>query len=244
MVRLPVLPYLLFGAQLLCSVTPHSILNIQPREGQYPYPVLGTDEASNLLTIGYFINHLAITTRNLTASVEFYSDVLGFRKLFTLQLSKTYSITYLGHAQGGRNGTGYQTALEMNREKNNAQGLIEIYYVDVPVKNIESASQRANTFGHVGIVVPDTKALQGRLDTMPHIDVIKKFGEPFVDLGTDSVVGPAIGLSQGVVAQLSSEEREAIVRGFGNSVDPLIFLTDPDGNFVELQPQEGAGLVQ
>jgi lactoylglutathione lyase len=236
------LPYFLFGCQLLHSITAHSILNIQ--EDQYPYPVLGTDEASSISTTGYFVNHFAISTNNLTASVEFYSDVLGFRRLFTLQFSKTYSITYLGHAQGGKNGTGYQTALEMNREKNNAQGLIEIYYVDIPVKNIESASQRANTFGHVGIVVPDTKVLQERLDTMPHINIIKKFGEPFVDLNTDSVVGPAIGLSGSVVAQLSLEEREAIVRGFGNSVDPLIFLTDPDGNFIEIQPQEGAGLVQ
>ncbi|KAM0236948.1 hypothetical protein ACHAP5_009234 [Fusarium lateritium] len=217
---------------------------MQPRESQYPYPILGTDEASDILTTGYFINHLAFTAKNLTASIEFYSDVLGFRKLFTLQLSETYSITYLGHAQGGRYRTGYQTALEMNREKNNAQGLIEIYYVDVPVKNIESTSQRANTFGHVGVVVPDTKALQERLDTMPHVNVIKKFGEPFVNLDTDSVVGPAIGLSQSVVAQLSLEEREAIVKGFGHSVDPLIFLTDPDGNFIELQPQEGAELVQ
>ncbi|KAM0217443.1 hypothetical protein ACHAQD_007422 [Fusarium lateritium] len=217
---------------------------MQPREGQYPYPVLGTDEASDISTTGYFVNHLAITTNNLTASIEFYSNVLGFRKLFTLQLSKTYSLTYLGHAQGGRNRTGYQTALEMNREKNNAQGLIEICYVDVPVKNIESASQRANTFGHVGFVVPDTKALQERLDTMPHINVIKKFGEPFVNLDIDSVFGPAVGLSRSVVAQLSLEEREAIVKGFGHSVVPLIYLTDPDGNFIELQPPEGVKLEQ
>ncbi|RKK91637.1 hypothetical protein BFJ70_g17802 [Fusarium oxysporum] len=40
---------------------------------------------------------------------------------------QTYSITYLAHAHGSENGTGSQTALELNCEKNNAQGLLEIY---------------------------------------------------------------------------------------------------------------------
>ncbi|KAF4456767.1 hypothetical protein F53441_1203 [Fusarium austroafricanum] len=183
-------------------------------------------------------------TRNLTASVDFYSRVLGFRKIFTLQLSKAYSITYLSHQSGGLNRSAYQTTLEMNREKNNAQGLLEIYYVDTSTKNIESASEYPNTFGHIGMVVPDTKGVQERLDTMPDIRFIKKYGEKFVSLDTESVVGPAIGLSSGVVGQLDVEEREAIVRGFGPTVDPLIFLVDPDGNFIEIQPQEGAALVQ
>jgi lactoylglutathione lyase len=241
MVRL--LSAVLFGAQLFSTVTSHSILGMLPRQGEFPYPIIGSDIAADSATTGTFLNHMAINTRNLTASIEFYTELLGFRKLFTLQITKTYSITYLAHAQGGRNGTGYQTALEMNREKNNAQGLIEICYVDVPVKNIESGAQHPNTFGHIGIVVPDIQAFQERLDTMPHISVLKRSGEPFVELDPSIVVGPAVGLLPDIVEQLDEEERKAIVKNFGQSVEPLIFIADPDGNFIEVQPQEGAALV-
>ncbi|UZP45368.1 hypothetical protein NXS19_013180 [Fusarium pseudograminearum] len=238
-----ILPAILIGAQLFSTAIPHSIVGMLPREGQYPYPIVGSDDPANSATLGTFLNHMAINTRNLTASIEFYTELLGFRKLFTLQITKAYSITYLAHAQGGKNGTGYQTALEMNREKNNAQGLLEISYADVPVKNIESGRQHPNTFGHIGIVVPDIQAFQERLDTMPHISVLKRSGEPFVELDPSLVVGPAVGLLPDIVEQLDEEERKAIVQNFGQSVESLIFVADPDGNFIEVQPQEGASLV-
>ncbi|RBR19164.1 uncharacterized protein FIESC28_05629 [Fusarium coffeatum] len=234
---------LLFGAQFLSTVTSHSILNMLPREGQYPYPIVGTDEPADYATTGIFLNHMAINTRNLTASLDFYSKVFGFRKVFTLQITKAFSITYLAHAHGGKNGTGYQTALEMNREKNNAEGLLEICYLDVPVKNIESGAQHPNTFGHIGIVVPDIQAFQERLDTMPDVSVPKRFGQPFIELDTKTVVGPAVGLLPDLVEQLEEDERQAIVQNFGQSVLPLIFISDPDGNFIEVQPQESPSLV-
>ncbi|KAF4947407.1 hypothetical protein FGADI_10478 [Fusarium gaditjirri] len=241
-----ILSALLLGAQLISSVSSHSLPNILPRSGQqtFPYPVLGTDDPADWATTGYFINHFAISTRNLTASLDFYSKVLGFRQLFTLHVSKVYSITYLAHAHGGKNGTGYQTALELNREKNNAQGLLEIFHLDIPNNNIESSSQHPNTFAHVGLVVPDAQAIQERLQTMPGVKIVKKYGEKFTELTDDLVVGPAVGLPPDAVAQLSLEEREAIVQGLGPSVDPLIFVFDPDGNFIEIQGQEGPGLVE
>ncbi|KAL9573066.1 hypothetical protein ACKAV7_002751 [Fusarium commune] len=226
MVRL--LSTLFLGAQLISCVTSHSIPSIVPRTGQeYPYPVLGTDEPADWATTGYFINHFAISTRNLTASLEFYSKVLGFRKMFTLHVSKTYSITYLAHAHGGKNGTGYQTALELNREK-----------------TLGIMPRHPNTFAHIGLVVPDAQKIQERLETMPDVKIVKKFGEKFTELTDDLVIGPAVGLPPTVVAQLSLEEREAIVQGLGPSVDPLIFIVDPDGNFIEIQGEEGADLVQ
>ncbi|KAL4729696.1 hypothetical protein ACLX1H_004118 [Fusarium chlamydosporum] len=234
---------ILLVVQLLSTVTSHSVLNIQSREGQFPYPIIGSDEPADTATLGTFLNHMSINTRNLTASVKFYSEVLGFRKLFTLQISKTYSITYLAHAHGGRNGTGYQTVLEMNREKNNAQGLLEIVYVDIPINKSEFSAPHVNKFGHLGIVVPDTPTFQERLDRMPDVSVLKRYGEAFTELGTDLAVGPAVGLPSAMVEKLDEEEREAIVRGFGESVVPLIFITDPDGNFIEVQPQEGASLI-
>ncbi|WXC63571.1 hypothetical protein SNK03_009395 [Fusarium graminearum] len=78
---------------------------------------------------------------------------------------------------------------------------------------------------------------------MPHISVLKRSGEPFVELDPNLVVGPAVGLLPDIVEQLDEDERKAIVRNFGQSVESLIFVADPDGNFIEVQPQEGASLV-
>ena len=82
-------------------------------------------------TVGYNLNHLAITVPNLTATIDFYVNALGFREIFTVPLSDAYSFTYLQYPSGGRNGTGYQTAQEMLRDKNNAEGLLEIIYSGV-----------------------------------------------------------------------------------------------------------------
>ncbi|KAF4945776.1 hypothetical protein FSARC_14359 [Fusarium sarcochroum] len=232
-----ILPTLLFGAQLLSTVVARSIPDVQPREAQkYPYPELGSDKPADWATTGYNINHFCLNVKNLTESVEFYSNVFGLRKLFTLQVSKTYSITYMGHSHGGKNGTGYQTAAELNREKNNAQGLIELIHVDVPNNSIEGTHKRPSTFAHIGLVVPDTKKVQERLDTMPHVQVLKKYGHPIDNL--DAVVGPALGLSPEVVAQLDQEEKKTILGGMGPSLVPLIFVVDPDDNFIEIQSQE------
>ncbi|PNP82657.1 hypothetical protein FNYG_03888 [Fusarium nygamai] len=133
--------------------------------------------------------------------------------------------------------------MELNCEKNNAQGLLEIYYLDIPTKNIESSSQHPNTFAHIGLAVPDAQKTQERLETMPDVKIAKNYGEKFTEITDDLVIGPAVGLPPAVVAQLSLEEREAIVQGLGPSVDPLIFIVDPDGNFIEIQGEEGADLV-
>jgi hypothetical protein len=45
--------------------------------------------------------------------------------MFTVELSNKYTIMYMGHSQGGRNGRGYQEGKELARDKNNLAGLIE-----------------------------------------------------------------------------------------------------------------------
>ncbi|KAF9869634.1 lactoylglutathione lyase [Colletotrichum karsti] len=238
------LPTIVVGAQLLTTVLGHALPHFHPRADngtiQYPYPELGTDAPADFATNGYFINHLCINVKNLTASVDFYSSVFGLRKLFTLHVTEHYSITYMGHSHGGKNGTGYQTALELNREKNNAEGLIELIHVDVPKNNIESSTQRPNTFAHIGMVVPDIVAMQERLDTLPDVNVVKKRGDP-VPIGGE--VSGASGLHPEALEQLSAEEQEQIKAMLSPVTGPLIFVADPDGNLIEIQPQEGAELV-
>ncbi|KAH7490515.1 hypothetical protein FOMA001_g2277 [Fusarium oxysporum f. sp. matthiolae] len=55
--------------------------------------------------------------------------------------------------------------------------------------NIESSSQHPNTFAHIGLVVPDAQKIQERLETVPDVKIVKKFGEKFTELTDDLVIG-------------------------------------------------------
>ncbi|KAM0415702.1 hypothetical protein ACHAPT_013342 [Fusarium lateritium] len=201
---------------------------------EYPKNTLGSDTASDPTTIGYNLNHLCLNVRNLTASIDFYSRVFGLRELFQLQVTESYTIAYMGHSHGGKNGTGYQTTNELNREKNNAQGLLELIYVDVPKNHLPPSGEQPNTFGHIGLIVPDINAAQARLDTFPDVRVLKRTGAPLT-YGTE--IANATSLSPAVVAQLDAVERTVLLKTLSFLNSPLIYLTDPDGNLVELQPQ-------
>ncbi|KAL2680541.1 hypothetical protein Neosp_008143 [[Neocosmospora] mangrovei] len=201
---------------------------------EYPKNHLGSDAASDPATIGYNINHLCLNVRNLTASMDFYSRVFGLRELFHLEATESYTIAYMGYSHGGKNGTGYQTTLELNREKNNAQGLLELIHINVPDNYLPSSGESPNTFGHVGMIVPDIEAAQARLDTFPDVRVLKRTGEG-LSFGTE--IGNATSLSPAVVAQLKPVEQAALIKTLSKLNSALIYVTDPDGNLVELQPQ-------
>lgn len=91
----------------------------------------GTDGPADPATKGYFINHAALHVSDVSRTREWYSTVLGMRHVFTAELSSEYTIMYMAHNQGGRNGTGYQTGAEMLRDKNNMAGMVEFVYYSV-----------------------------------------------------------------------------------------------------------------
>jgi lactoylglutathione lyase len=207
---------------------------------QYPYPIVGSDEPADIATTSYFSNHLSLNVHNLTRSLEFYNRVFGLRELFTLRVSEHYSIAYMAHQHGGKNGTGYQTTAELLREQRNAQGLIELVHVDVSTNSITSSSQRPNTFGHIGIIVPDIEATQKRLETFPDVNIIKAFGE---DVSQEGAVANATSLGPEEQAQLDEEEIALILATIRGITKPIIFAEDPDGNLLEIMAQEGSDLV-
>ncbi|KAF4995968.1 hypothetical protein FDECE_12629 [Fusarium decemcellulare] len=202
---------------------------------EYPKNVIGSDAPADPATIGYNLNHFCLNVRNLTASIDFYSRIFGMRELFQLHVTEHYTISYMGHSHGGKNGTGYQTAEELNRDKNNAQGLLELIHIDVPDNLLPPSGEQPNTFGHVGMIVPDIEAAQKRLDTFPDVRVLKRTGAPLA-FGTE--IANATSLSPAVVAQLDPAERAVLLKTLDFLNSPLIYLTDPDGNLVELQPQD------
>lgn len=196
-------------------------------------PILGSDEPSPLATTGYFLTHLSLNVRNMTASIDFYTSVLGFREIFSLPASEHLTVSYLGHAQGGRNGTGYQTSAELARDMSNLSGLIEMLCLDVPEQDLPASSETANTFGHLGIVVPDVDATQAWLESRG-VALLKKVDAP---TPRDGPIANANSFPPAAWAQLGADEREQI----GATLDEInwrfIFLADPDGNIIEIQPQ-------
>lgn len=120
----------LFSALLASVLVPstdactHHLTRNQVSSG-YPALTVGTDGPADPATIGFTIGHLALLVNDLAATRHFYGDALGLRHIFTYNASEEYTIMYMGHAQGGRNSTGYQTGEEMFSEIYNMGGLIE-----------------------------------------------------------------------------------------------------------------------
>lgn len=207
-------------------------------EVEYPYADMGADTPADPATTSYFINHLSINVRNATESIKWYSNTFGMRLMFKLHVSKHFTITYMGHAHGGRNGTGYQTAAELIRDKNNAQGYIEFVEVIYPGWDLPSGLRVPNTFSHIGMVVPNVNETHERLVSQG-ANIIKAPYEPFVLPGwfADGSGFPPRG------DEFSEEEFAAIEQILIPINTPSLFVADPDGNVIEVQNQEGSELV-
>ena len=90
---------------------------------------VGSDGPADPATKGYFFFQTALHVRDMAASRRFYGDLLGLRHIFTYATpAGDYSLTLLGHAQGGRNQSGFQTGPELVSETTNLAGLIELHY--------------------------------------------------------------------------------------------------------------------
>ncbi|KAF2813612.1 Glyoxalase/Bleomycin resistance protein/Dihydroxybiphenyl dioxygenase [Mytilinidion resinicola] len=195
-------------------------LSCAPPQTRAQSPVtIGTDGPADPTTVGFNLNHIAIQVRNLTASRAFYGDVLGLRHIFTYEASADFAIVYMGHAQGGRNGTGYQTGAEMARDQWNSEGLLELVWSSEN-KHIDSA---VFGFSHLGLIVPDIQAFQDRLIAR-NIQVEKKVGElPSKDFG--------------VYFGLHGKD-PVLPKALEELVAAFVFVRDPDGYLIEVQVQQ------
>ncbi|KAF4962486.1 hypothetical protein FSARC_9439 [Fusarium sarcochroum] len=201
-----------------------------------PAFVPGSDRPSDPATTGYFLNKVGISVSNLTRSMDFYTQVFGFRHMFTFQATSHFSITYLGHSSGGRNGTGYQTAEEMIRNKNNMAGQLSLIHLNATE---DPQLQGASTFRHIiGIIVPDIREAQSRLEKYG-AEIFKKIEEP---MPTTGPLGNPFGF--GDASDLSTKDWEAIQNVMTKINQDGVFAADPDGNLLEVLPAEEAALME
>lgn len=220
------LPLAAFPAALGCALHARS----GNSSTDFTNPIHGPDTPSDPDTIGYFINHFALNVNNLTRSMDFYTDMFGMRHMFTYYLTPHISVTYMSHSQGGRNGTGYQTTDELLRFKNNNGGHIEFVHMNVTGKDTPGSAIKASTFSHVGIIVPDVKATQDRLEKNC-VTIYKRIGEP---MPSDGPLADKYNL--GDATNLSDKEFKEFQDAMSELNQLNIFAADPDGNLLEILP--------
>lgn len=206
--------------------------SLEPRQdSSTDFLTVGTDGPADIETLGFAINHLSLIVHNLTASMEFYGKVLGMRHIFTAQLTPFYSVTYMGHAQGGRNSSGYQTGAELLRDKNNAAGLLEFqYFANSEDTGNVASTQRPNTFSHIGLMVPSLEKAQARMEKYG-VKITKRIGQSAE--GVESVEN-ALGFGDYVTQ--NQTKRDQLVAGQELvGFAQLLTVVDPDGNLIEVQ---------
>jgi len=197
----------------------------------FPHTIRGPDTASDYATLGYATNHFSLNVRNLTASLNFYGRVFGMRLLFTSQFSPSFSISYIGHSAGGRNKTGYQTTDELIRYKNSDLGHIEFQFFDDPasIANLTATTDRANTFSHIGMIVPDVATALARIEALGDVKILSRPGEiP----APGSALTKALGLGN---MAADHPEAQVILGVYAEVSKALLFVEDPDGNVIEIQ---------
>ncbi|KEF54929.1 uncharacterized protein A1O9_09372 [Exophiala aquamarina CBS 119918] len=221
-------------AQAWACATPHEYAKrAEGEEVEYPWAEPGDEAPSDPTTVAYFMNHISINVRDMTESINWYREAFGFRLLFNLHVSENFAIAYIGHAHGGRNGSGYQTSEEMNREKNNGEGLIELIELKYPNWDLPSGLRVPNTLSHIGMVVPNSTVTHERLKAMG-ANILKAPGEVFVLNGWFSL---GTGFDQ-AGDFLSPEEIDLITESLIPINTPTLYTADPDGNVIEVQNQE------
>jgi lactoylglutathione lyase len=197
----------------------------------------GPEEYPDKETVGININHVALNVGNLTASIEFYTKILGVRVIFVYHATPLFEIAYLGHVSGGHNGTGYQTPLEMNLQKNNMKGLVEFVYIapnmtEPPREAPVASTRKTNTLSHIGIIVPNIMETQQRCKNAG-MKIVKE-----VDVQPELLGGASNAYGLGLLPPGSDEIAAQVIAGLALSgTANYLFIEDPDGNLLEIEPQ-------
>ncbi|PSN69272.1 hypothetical protein BS50DRAFT_675458 [Corynespora cassiicola Philippines] len=215
-------------------------INHENRTFQFKF-IPGDDPPADPATKGYFVNHVSLLSSNLTATREWYSTVLGMRHIFTIHVSETYSIMYMGHSQGGRNSTGFQSGAEMIRDKNNMAGLMEFqHYSRHPTRRYTPQSTPHLTFSHMGLIVDSLSAAQARFDRLG-VRTIKRQGA--IDFSPEREENRIFAGAWGIPDLGDEQAQNDFIEGLPGmraiGFGEFILVADPDGNLFEVQGRVG-----
>lgn len=103
-------------------------------------------------------------------------------------------------------------------------------------QNREYTPNAQQTLSHLGLIVPDIKALQARVEAY-NATIIKRVDDA-PSMEPDSVVGLAWGIDP-----TSKEAQELIPPTKALGFFGFLVFADPDGNMIEAQQQIGGAAV-
>jgi lactoylglutathione lyase len=117
------------------------------RQSSSEYRVLtvGTDDPADPTTVGFTVGHFALLVNTLDVTRQFYGEIHGRRHIFTYDGSADYTIMFMGHAQGGKNSTGFSTGEEQFSGVYKMEGLMESLSLEVLSLVVASPQSRAFT---------------------------------------------------------------------------------------------------
>ncbi|KAK4447959.1 Glyoxalase/bleomycin resistance protein/ dioxygenase [Podospora aff. communis PSN243] len=206
---------------------------LHPRQSE-PFPITtpGPPIPPSPSTAGYFLNHAALNVRNLTASITWYRDMLGYQLLFTHRVSPRYTVAYLAHSVLSDDATWPKTVEELTADmmSGRARGLLELLHFEYDggrEKRQDGGGVRS-VFRHLGLIVPDMMAAQERMEGLG-ADMIKRVGE---EVDFEGPVGVAFGEE---FAERYAEDAELITQALMG----VLLVLDLDGNMVEVQALGG-----
>ncbi|KAF6814907.1 lactoylglutathione lyase [Colletotrichum plurivorum] len=190
----------------------------------YPRLSIGADVVPDQATAAYSMNHFALLVNNLTASLDFYTRILGMRIVHRVEATSWFGVVYLSYSHGGRNGTGWEPSAELYRQRTNNEGLVELMYRRNRPEKLPGSGDGRGPLSHIGLVVPDVADAQKRMEEND-VPILRKAGELLETLP------PSLARSFGLI-DLTEAENYEIVR----AMPRFLMVTDPDGNVVEIQP--------
>lgn len=220
----------LLSSSLACTYDPTASTNASYNSFYFP-PSCNPRAAFT----GYGINHLALIVHDITRSLDFYTRAAGLSHLFTYTPAgaEFVKIVYMGHNNNNTAIDGpFASCEEFTAQKNSIKGLLELLYLENSTYTPRASTNLTNTFSHIGLIVPNITETQRRMKDLK-VKILKPLG---VLPGLEGPVANAYGFGKLSTGNLCDEEKEAIIQGLipSGTLEHL-FVSDPDGNVIEIQ---------
>ncbi|KAK9378721.1 Glyoxalase/Bleomycin resistance protein/Dihydroxybiphenyl dioxygenase [Kockiozyma suomiensis] len=180
----------------------------------------------------YRLNHFMIRIRDPKISLPFYTDIMGMRIVFTMNVGP-FTIYYLGYPSTDEHRADLKKfSLDTLPVMQHTLGLLELYHVHGSEKQEPGYVSTGNDplrglgFGHLGFTVPDVPAAIERL-TKLGVKVFKPLGVSSRETIPLSEWEESRGIGKGTIHE-----------NYHNIFKQIAFVQDPDGYIVELVPQD------
>ncbi|PWY97372.1 hypothetical protein BCV70DRAFT_202883 [Testicularia cyperi] len=173
-----------------------------------------TDEKADANLSSVLLNHVCFRITSPEASLGFFDRVLGYKALFAWNIGPQ-TVFFLHRFQVG------ETPEDVFANMQSRQGLIElIWNRDGPLNTVYEKAAPQTRFFHIGITVDDVQDI---------LDKAMAFGSP---------IHKSLGVPVSMTELGCAEGTAHFVQGCEKIFSKVAFISDPDGNWIELVPKK------